>query len=680
MIFASDRELFRRLFGGAQRNFKNIRTRSVKMFEISKIFGIINNYYNFNTKISMNKAYPYILSGAREFASMPLMLLFGCLATSCQIAADLTVEDDPNSIRSASAISTEIYEPKSAQEKVLDDEIAAEAELFKGKVAVGVDSSPSQIYDRSSGVAREEWWNGDTKHALLSHSGSTVHMGLDEIYQRTIAHSSQVKAFASLPLIRETGVDEARGEFDTEAFAESRYDGTDEPTGSLLETGNPDDYFKEQGWTLEGGIRKKFGPGTTVGLSQEFSRISNNSDYFVPGNQGNARLKLSVMQPLLRGAGAKYNESLIQIAKLDSETGYDEFIRQAETHLMEVNRTYWALYLARTDFLEKRRLVGETEAVVTEIESRTDLDSVASQRSRARSALASRKSDLIRSELAIKNAESRLRTLINDPIFVEQQIGEIIPTDLPISTSVVPDFGSSIKDALSFRPEINQAENQLRAADIRESMAENEKLPSLDLVGDVGISALRAEGDWSGAFNDQYNDGRPTWGVGLVASVPLERRAAKARHLRTELEVRQKKDQLRATMDTVLLEVQIAHREVTTAWPEAKAKSEAARAADQELEMLRDRREIETAESGTSLYLEKLLDAQDRRALARDEFLRSLVIYNAALTNLERSKGTLLQQEGIGVERTEDDQHLPLIQLTKKEASDYAKNLYEKYK
>ena len=155
---------------------------------------------------------------------------------------------------------------------------------------------------------------------------------------------------------------------------------------------------------------------------------------------------------------------------------------------------------------------------------------------------------------------------------------------------------------------------------------------------------------------------------------------AKARHLRTELEVRQKKDQLRATMDTVLLEVQIAHREVTTAWPEAKAKSAAAQAADQELAMLRDRREIETAESGTSLYLEKLLDAQDRRALSRDEFLRSLVVYNAALTNLERSKGTLLQQEGIGVERTEDDQHLPLIRLTKREASDYAKNLYEKYK
>ena len=316
----------------------------------------------------MKNTYYHFIFAARKVASIAFLWLFGCLATSCQIATDLTVQEGPNSVRSASSVSTEIYEPKSDQEQALDDEISAESETFKGKVAIGTasekGSSSTLMYDRKSGITREDWWNGNTKHVLLSNSGSTVHMGLDEIYQRTIAHSSQVKAFASLPLIRETGVEEARGEFDTELYTQSRYDRTHEPTGSLLETGNPDDYFKEKGWSFEGGLRKKFGLGTSVGVSQEFTQISNNSDYFVPGEQGKARLKLSVMQPLLRGAGAKYNESLIQIAKLDSETGYDEFIRQAETHLMEVNRTYWALYLARTDYLEKRRLVGETEAVV----------------------------------------------------------------------------------------------------------------------------------------------------------------------------------------------------------------------------------------------------------------------------------------------------------------------------
>jgi len=606
------------------------------------------------------------------------------LTTSCQIASDYRVSDDPNAVRRASSVFTETYSPESDSQRDLDAEIAEESEGFLSKVTFGSareqGSALAKAFGRSGAVPRQTWWTGDTMRPLLSHSGETVTMGLDEAYRRAITHSNQMKVFATLPLIRETAIDEAEGDFDPELFAQSRYDRTHEPTGSLLETGNPDDFFQERGWTFESGVRKKFAPGTSVALSQEFSRVANNSQFFTPDDQGRSRLKLSVMQPLLRGAGVEYNRSLVQIAKLDAETGYDEFIRQAETHLMEVNRTYWALYLARAAHLEKERLVRDTETVVEEIESRSDLDSVGSQRSRVRAALASRKSDLLRSELAIKNAESRLRTLINDPIFVEAKIGEIVPGDMPIAAPVAPSFEASVDDALAFRPEIHQAENHLRAADIRESMAKNEKRLSLDFVGEVGVSSLQGNGDWTSAFADQYNDGRPTWGVGLVASMPLERRAAKARHLRSELEVRQNRDQLRSTMDTVLLEVQIAHREVVTAWPEAKAKWEAADAAEKELASLRDRREVETAESGTSFYLEKVLDAQDRRAQTREEFLRALVIYNASLTNLERAKGTLLQAEDIGVVRTEDDAHLPLIQLVKKEAASHAKNVYANYK
>lgn len=606
------------------------------------------------------------------------------LTTSCQIASDYRISDDPNAVRRASSVFAETYSPESRSQEEVEAQIDLESESFLSTVTYGSAreqaSALARAVGRGGGVPRQTWWTGDTMRPILSHEGETVSMGLEEAYRRAIEHSNQIKVFAGLPLIRETAIDEAEGDFDPEIFAQSRYDRTHEPTGSLLETGNPDDFFQERGWTFESGVRKKFAPGTSVALSQELSRVANNSQFFTPADQGRGRLKLSVMQPLLRGAGVEYNRSLVQIAKLDAETGYDEFIRQAETHLMEVNRNYWALYLARASHLEQERLVRDTEAVVAEIESRSDLDSVGSQRSRVRAALAARKSDLLRSELAIKNAESRLRTLINDPIFAEAKIGEIVPADLPIGYSVAPSFESSVHDALAFRPEIHQAENHLRAADIRESMAENEKRPSLDFVGEVGISSLQDEGNWTRAFVDQYNDGRPTWGVGLVFSMPLERRAAKARHLRTELEVRQKKDQLRSTMDTVLLEVQIAHREVVTAWPEAKAKWEAADAAEKELASLRDRREVETAESGTSLYLERLLDAQDRRAQTRDDFLRAIVIYNAALTNLERARGTLLQAENIGVVRTEDDDHLPLIQLVKNEAAAHAKKVYANYK
>ena len=156
--------------------------------------------------------------------------------------------------------------------------------------------------------------------------------------------------------------------------------------------------------------------------------------------------------------------------------------------------------------------------------------------------------------------------------------------------------------------------------------------------------------------------------VKLSASMPWGNRAAKANHLRTELEVRQKEDELRSTMDTVLLEVQVAHREVTTAYPDMKAKYKSAEAAAADLAVLKSRRGVD-GENGESLYLEKLLDAQERRTLAREEFLKSLVVYNASITNLDRATGTLLQAEEVGVERTVDEDNLPILRLTKGQAA-----------
>ncbi len=578
------------------------------------------------------------------------------------------------------------YQPKSKPEQELSQGIGQGVVDFEKEaldVGVGQESSVTASFAQAGVIPQADWWSGRPFGQVLEGPRKVAAVGLDDVYQSALANSSQIRVFASLPLIRETAIGEAEGVFDPELFSQWRYDNTSEPTSTSLETGQVNDFFRERGWLYQGGIRKRFLTGTTVGLVQEVGARSNNSQFFIPSQQGRAALRLSVMQPLLRGGGVRYNRTLMQIAKLDAETGYDEFIRQLETHLMEVNRTYWSLYLARAVYLDKQRLVGITRSVVDELSERGNLDVIDSQLSRARGALATRRSDLVRSELAIRNAESRLRALLNDPWFVEQKIGEVIPGDLPVAVPISSDFSRSVQASLAFRPEIKQAERHLKAAGLREGMARNEKLPTLNAVGEIGMSSLQGAGDYSAAYNDQFDDQEPTWGFGIVASVPLERRAAKAVHLRTQLELRQKADQLRSALDTVLLEVQIAHREVVTAWPDVVSKWEAAVAADQELAVLLDRRKVDVdgADASTSLYLENLIDAQQRGALAREDFLRALVVYNSALTNLERAKGTLLQSENVGIYREEDEdgvnkEALPVIRAVKANAAAQAEATY----
>ncbi len=579
----------------------------------------------------------------------------------------------------------EIYEPKAKFEKRLDKAILDHSEQFlndakRMKSAEGKTSADKE-FSNMKGITQADWWAVEPRKKVFHGPGIVKRVGMEEIYKRALRHSAQIQVFSDLPLIRETAIGEARGQFDTELYGFSRYDRTDEPVGSTLETGLPG-FFKETGWTSEVGVRKKFLPGTKVSLAQELSRISNNSQFFVPGNQGQARLKLTVMQPLLKGAGVTYNRSLIQIAKLDAEAGYAEFVRQVETHLMELNRSYWSLYLSRASLYDKRLLVKETAEVVKAIESRANLDADSSQLFRARSALASRKAEVVRAELAVKNIDSRLRSLVNDPELLE--VSELVPADSPITSRVSSDFGRAIADALQFRPETKQAEAQLRAAAIREKMMKNEKRVELNIIGEMSISSLQGSGDWQRAYGDQYRDGRPTWGLGVIGSVPLERRFAKARYLRARLEKRQQKAQLRSTMDTVLLEVQIAHREVVTAYPDMRAKWDASLAAGKDLEVLLKRRSVDAdgkEDVSTSLYLEKVLDAQLRRSLTRGAFLEAQAIYNSSLTNLERAKGTLLESERVDVERVNDeDENLPEIELIKDAASKSAKAIYESVK
>ncbi|NOX98409.1 MAG: TolC family protein, partial [Verrucomicrobia bacterium] len=579
----------------------------------------------------------------------------------------------------------EEYEPKAKFEKNLDEAIDEHALQFlndakKTKQAEGRTRADKE-FAKMANITKQNWWAVEPRQKVFHGPGKVRGVGIEEIYKRALRHSAQIQVFSDLPLIRETAIGEARGQFDTELYGFSRYDRTDEPVGSTLETGMPG-FFRETGWTSEVGLRKKFLPGTRVSIAQEFSQISNNSQFFVPGNQGLSRLKLTVMQPLLRGAGVTYNRSLIQIAKLDAQAGYAEFVRQVETHLMELNRSYWSLYLSRAALGEKRRLVKQTAEVVEQIESRANLDADSSQLFRARSALASRKADVVRAELAVKNIDSRLRSLVNDPELLEAS--ELVPRNLPITTKVSSDFGQAIADALQFRPETKQAEAQLRAAAIREKMMKNEKRIELNVVGEVGISALRSGGNWQGAYGDQYRDGSPTWGLGVIGSVPLERRFAKARLLRAKLEKRQQKAQLRSTMDTVLLEVQIAHREVVTAYPDMRAKWDAALAAGKDLEVLLKRRSVDAdgkEDVSTSLYLERVLDSQLRRSMARETFLESQAIYNSSLTNLERAKGTLLESEMVDIQRDYDnEQDLPEINLIKDAAAKSAKAIYESVK
>jgi outer membrane protein TolC len=117
----------------------------------------------------------------------------------------------------------------------------------------------------------------------------------------------------------------------------------------------------------------------------------------------------------------------------------------------------------------------------------------------------------------------------------------------------------------------------------------------------------------------------------------------------------------------VLLEVKVSAREVATGYRETQAKYEAIRAFTEDLDTLEARRPIEDLrdEVQAGSFLDTLLDAQDRRANAEEEFILAAANYQIAIVNLERAKGHLLAYSDVSVLRGRDEKNLPQLWLEK---------------
>lgn len=508
------------------------------------------------------------------------------------------------------------------------------------------------------------WWQPLVTDKMNPKSEQRTFSKIEEVLLRALKNSNQIRVFSDLPLIRKTVVDEAKGAFDPHLFVEGKYFDIDKPTSTSLETGSPNDRFREHQITGEMGMRKKFSTGAEVELSQTLGKRNNNSKYFIPNQQAYADLTLSIRQPLLNGAGFEYNESQIEVAKVDHSISMDEFLRQISAHLLEVERAYWALYLERAHLLQKKKLFSEAEKIVAELEARKTVDAMTHQIALAKSELIARYAASIRSEQAVRNAEGKLISLINDPDLIAHEKFELVTADPPKMLPMPVDVTKSASIALNRRPEIQQAFRQVKAAAIRANMTQNELMPVLNLVVEASLHGLRGNYDMKGAYDDQFKPMYPNYTVGLMLDIPLGNRVSEARHRRRQIELRQLTDQLRVTIETVLLEVQVAVRELDTAYREMLSQYQAMLAYKKNLSYLEARKSVNLQPNDQSRFLEQLLDAQKKVSDSEQAFLQSYIAYNISHSNLDRATGLFLEVRRISPQEEEDDKtKLPVIRL-----------------
>lgn len=586
--------------------------------------------------------------------SLPLLAL-GCLISFTLLC------------RPAPAVDHEIMDTGISYEDLKDHLLQRYTPIVE-KLAAGEEASikalteqPAAAQPPAAPAAISPWWQAAVATPLAG-MPAVADGEIDRLFAKTLQYSSQMKVFSDLPLIRRTTIEEADGEFDTRLFADGHLSDIDEPVGDKLKTGGPDRYLEEASG-VSFGARRKFLPGTEIEVKQQFNRYDNNSEFLDPQDQAQTRTGITLTQPLLKGVGPTYNAVPENLAKIDTASAGKEFQRQMTGHLLEVARAYWSLYMERSIYLQKDALAKKTGEIYQKMQERVSIDVQPSLLARVKSQMLAHKLDAEQARFAIFNAQSRLWALVNDPELVNENGLELVTRQQPLHQLPMESMQAILESALKNRPEIDQSIAQIQSAVLRHYQSHNEILPDLDLYAGAYASGLQGDYDQGAAFEQEWDEGDPSYNVGLRFEFPLFNTAARSRLDRKKIEIRQLVNQLDTTVTNVLLEAQVSYREMIKYHMAMSSRYEVMTATTAEITDLLNRIDIQLADSEDySSILYQLLDAQERLNEAEVNFSTSELTYNLALYQLKNVKGTLLADSRVEV-KEEEEEDLPVYRL-----------------
>lgn len=374
-------------------------------------------------------------------------------------------------------------------------------------------------------VLQPVWWQ---KHVAKSYSQldplpTDIHTALF----LAIQHSHRIRIAKQDPLIRQTAIQEASANFDWVKYVNSIWNESSEPVGNQLTAGGTVGRFEDHTAQLGAGLRRTNEYGGRLDIGQRFGWQDNNSQFLTPRDQATGRFSVSYTHPLMRGRGTYYNTSIVFLARVDAAAAEHEFLGILQEELFGITEAYWQLYLERSYLAQQISLYLKTKKIYEFLSARQNVDVQPTQLVAARSALASRRAELIRSRTAVTNAETQLRGLINAPQLSTSDQMELYPSEIPTLDYIPTDLSDQLRTALQTRPELAAAVRQVKAACRRLGIARHEMMPSLNLVTQASAAGLRGSSQFGSAFVDQFT-GTPSYSIGLQYEVPIGNRAARA--------------------------------------------------------------------------------------------------------------------------------------------------------
>ena len=462
------------------------------------------------------------------------------------------------------------------------------------------------------------------------------------------------------------GVDAALADFDP-IFTSNLQAGKSEDPQNTANLGlNAGDVLAEDTGQFQARLEKALANSGTVAIQHDWNYSQNNLQRLFPSAYTGS-IQAEYRQPLLAGGGTEFTRIAgpiaqgvrgvsgvsqgVLISRINSDISLVDFEQSVTTLVRDVETKYWDLYLALQLYESEIQTFKDIIVFRDNLYIRREAGAAEAQ---AANRLYESDARMKGSLADVLSAEYRLRRLLGLPL----NDGDFLtPVDKPTEAPLIPNWESSLLESLANRAELRRQKWEIRSLELQLIAAKNLSRPRLDLVSQYRINGfgdklLGGEDDdgvtdagYASAYEVLTQGDNTGWGAGLQFSMPLGLRLARAQVRNYELRLRKARSVLQEQEQEIARELNNAILEMDRWYLLAESGAKRVAVAEDFTETKSIREAINEARDDISLgqVLESKITSRD----AGQSYLRSIIEYNKAITELNFRKGTLLQANSI---------------------------------
>ncbi len=488
-----------------------------------------------------------------------------------------------------------------------------------------------------------------TRRLSLRESIATALENSDAVrtLDRGFVRSADVTSYDPSTLLHEVIAEEAV--FDPRFAAGVSGSRFNSPPGSP-EIAQVTDYLHRDEFDVFAEVSKLWPLGTETSLSYQPPKAylfqqSRTTPLLNPG-WGSA-LVLDVRQPLLRGAGAEVNEAPIRIAQLRHDQSSWKFKDALIDQVRSIEESYWHLQAARAALQAYDKALPPLDEAVHLQQMRQESEMVtAAEVARVRLQRNEFRQHRIRAAAQVQQREYALRGLMGVPLTDGTRLE---PVDTAEARPAEFDLSTLVSTAIDSRPDTLQRRLDVLIRSIELDVATNGVKPRLDLQVLHRTSGIDDSVDQS--VGRMLEFGHTDWSAGLVFSIPLRNRAAKARANAMELQLVKSQTLLDQHVQNVAVEIAALVSDIQATQREYESARRRIADSRQWVEIARTRFITPPTAGEARNWLIVALDdyqlALRARVDARITTSQLLARYNTLLARLEQAQGTLLHKHRI---------------------------------